>query len=112
VLAWILQQGHAEEAGSSLANTNTSLSSARRNVEIGRKKKPSILLHRTWLLVVNRKTGHFHFFSIFKATFSASKLIIKYEDPFHIWNYTEFFFIGNKSTKTFGKTSPFAGLFG
>jgi uncharacterized protein (UPF0548 family) len=39
VLAWILQQGHAEEAGSSLANTNTSLSSARRNVEIGRKKK-------------------------------------------------------------------------
>jgi hypothetical protein len=108
VLAWILQQGHAEEAGSSLANTNTSLSSARRNVEIGRKKNLLFCCTELGYLLSTEKQDIFISFPYSRP----SKLIIKYEDPFHIWNYTEFFSLETKSTKTFGKTSPFAGLFG
>ncbi|PUZ60682.1 hypothetical protein GQ55_4G164200 [Panicum hallii var. hallii] len=44
--------------------------------------------------------------------FKYSVSPIRYGDLLHIWNYTKRFFIGKRSTKTFGKTSTFAGLFG
>jgi hypothetical protein len=44
--------------------------------------------------------------------FKYSVSPIRYGDLLHIWSYTKKIFHRKEATKTFGKTSMFAGLFG